>query len=212
MTNDHSTESEFERQLREKAEAESANDSEARGAVEGGAVENPSPPESEDVDPLEGMDDPLAALTEECDALRDQLLRKSAEFDNYRKRTAREVERIRKTAAESVIHDLLPVLDNLGLALHHVEDHSDPLAQGVDMVLKQMGEVLRRNGLEPIEATGKPFDPNVHEAVAQVDREDLPPGHVVEEYQRGYLLGGQILRPAKVVVNREESSPATHEA
>lgn len=209
MSDKQQQESELERRLREKMEAENEEHHE-HAALGGEKIDNPTPPETPDEDPLEGID-PLAALTEECDDLRDQLLRKSAEFDNYRKRTAREVERIRKTAAESLIHELLTVLDNLGLALSHVEDESDPLAQGVTMVLKQMDDILRRNGLEPIEAAGKPFDPNVHEAVAQVDSDDVPPGHVVQEYQRGYTLGGQILRPAKVVVS-SETSAATKDA
>jgi molecular chaperone GrpE len=206
MTEQHQNESELERRLREKAEAESSTEH-SHAALPSEEVSNPTAPEEEVEDPLEGID-PVAALTEECDELRDQLLRKSAEFDNYRKRTAREVERIRKTAAESLIHELLTVLDNLGLALSHVENESDPLAQGVTMVHKQMDDILRRNGLEPIEASGKPFDPNVHEAVAQVDSEEVPPGHVVQEYQRGYTLGGQILRPAKVVVSSETSTAA----
>ena len=145
--------------------------------------------------------DPAEALEAEHRALEDQLLRARAEFDNYRKRTAREVDRIRKTAAESVIHDLLPVLDNLELALQHAEASSGPLGEGVRMVLRQMLEILERNGLQAIDAVGLPFDPKVHEAVSRVESDDVPNDHIAQEFQRGYTLGGQVIRPSKVVVS-----------
>ena len=152
--------------------------------------------------------DQIVALEDECASLRDQLLRSRAEFENFRKRTAREVERIRKTAAESLIHELLAVVDNLELALRNARDESDPLTQGVRLVHKQMLETLSRSGLEPIDAVGKKFDPNFHEAVAQAPSDEIAPDHVLEEFQRGYRLGGQILRPSKVLVSRQGDEPA----
>jgi molecular chaperone GrpE len=146
--------------------------------------------------------DAVAALGEEVTSLRDQLLRSRAEFDNYRKRTAREVERIRKTAAESLIHELLSAVDNLELALKHSAKDGDPFAAGVRLVHKQIIDTLERSGLEKIEAVGKRFDPNIHEAVAQSPSDTVKPDHVIEEFQRGYRLGGQILRPSKVLVSR----------
>lgn len=202
-------ETELERRLRERAEAEERETLEPEHELTEAPPEPGEPPVDFEEEEAETPLDPVSALEEECEALKDQLLRSRAEFENFRKRTAREVDRIRKTAAESVIHELLTVMDNLELALKHAHDDNDPLSQGVRMVLRQMQDVLARNGLEPIEAVGKPFDPNVHEAIAQTETENLPPDHVVEEYQRGYTLGGQILRPSKVVVSRATSEAAS---
>lgn len=143
----------------------------------------------------------VPALVAERDELKDLVLRARAEFDNYRKRVAREAGRLRQTAAESLMRDLLPVVDSLERALEHAEDGSDGFAQGVEMVFAQMCEILRRNGLEPIAAVGEAFDPNVHEAVMKVESEECPEGRVVQEFQKGYRLGGYVLRPSKVVVS-----------
>lgn len=177
-------ETELERRLRERAAAEESNNI--------GTEAQPSEDASETSDPL----------AEEVAALKDQILRSRAEFDNFRKRTAREVERIRKTAAESLIHELLSVVDNLELALQHGDGDKNSLAEGVKLVHKQILDVLERNGLERIEAVGKKFDPNIHEAVAQSASDEVEADHVINEFQRGYRLGGQILRPSKVLVSR----------
>jgi len=133
--------------------------------------------------------------------LKDQVLRSRAEFDNYRKRVARETERIRKTAAGDLVRDLLPVVDNLERALEHGADASGSLAEGVGMVLKQLHDVLGQNGVEPIPAIGEPFDPNVHEAVTRMPSTKYPADVVAQEFQKGYRLGGYLLRPTKVVVS-----------
>ncbi|MBI1319559.1 MAG: nucleotide exchange factor GrpE [Candidatus Hydrogenedens sp.] len=151
--------------------------------------------------------DPAAALQAECDSLKDQLLRARAEFDNYRRRMAREMETMRKTAAESLIRDLLPVADNLERGLAHAEDRESPLVKGVEMVMKQFADVLSARGLEPVAGVGEPFDPNVHEALAQQPSEEHPADTVVLEYERGYRLGDQVLRPAKVVVSSGPAAP-----
>ena len=184
-------ETELERRLRERAEAEAA-------AAPSAAVEDGLPSDG----PGDDAPNPVAVLEEECASLRDQLLRARAEFDNYRKRTAREVERIRKTAAESLIHELLSAVDNLELGLKHSAKEGDPLTGGVRLVHKQIMDTLERNGLEKIDAVGRKFDPNIHEAVAQMPSDTVPADHVIEEFQRGYRLGGQILRPSKVAVSR----------
>lgn len=147
----------------------------------------------------------LKKASVEADQLRDQLLRARAEFDNYRKRTAKDMNRIRETAAEDLIKSVLPAIDNLERALEHVEDKSDGLAQGVEMVLKQLCDALAQKGLEPILSLGESFDPNVHEALAQQPSDEAPEGVIIQEYQRGYTLGGFILRPAQVIVS---SGPA----
>ena len=156
--------------------------------------------------PLEEVD--IDALVEERDAaaaeaarLSDQLLRARAEFDNYRKRVARDNERMRQLAAGDLIKNLLPIADNLDLALQHVSDPDDSLAQGVGMVLNQFSEALQQAGLEVIAAEGEVFDPNIHEAMLQEESNDVPAGSVLREFQRGYRLGDLVLRPTKVVVS-----------
>jgi len=139
--------------------------------------------------------------TKELEELKDRYLRVCAEYDNYRKRTTREIKEIRETATEHLIKDLLPVLDNFERALQHIPDPEDAFASGIRMVFSQLKDTLMARGLLPIETLGQPFDPNVHEALAQIESEQSE-GTVVQEYQKGYLLGKRVLRPAKVVVSK----------
>lgn len=152
---------------------------------------------------------PEEALQQELAEAKDQTLRTRADFDNYRKRMAREMERVRKTAAEMIIHDILPGIDNLDLALQHAEDQSTGLAQGVQMVFKQLQEALEAHGLKPIESLGKPFDPNVHEAVSQIPSDEYEKDHVAKVFQTGYTLGDVVLRPSKVVVSTGSENTET---
>jgi len=194
-------ETELERKLRARLEEEEAASKEAEASASSAPKTDGPTIESDFETHSPDTIDTLAALETQVEDLKDQLLRQRAEFENYRKRTSREVERFRKTATETVIHDLLPVLDNLELAISHAEGSDGPIVQGVSMVVRQLIEVLERSGLECIEALGQPFDPNVHEAVSQIESDDVPKDNVAQEIQRGYKLGGQILRPAKVVVS-----------
>jgi len=146
-------------------------------------------------------DSALSALRLERDTVQDQLLRIRADFDNFRRRVARDNEQLRKTAAQNLMRDLLPVVDNLERALSHVEDKTSGLALGVEMVLKQFADVLSAQGLEPIAAKGEPFDPNVHEALTHQPSVEYPADTVMEEFQRGYRLGDFVLRPTQVVVS-----------
>lgn len=204
-------ETELERKLRAQMDAEDDSaDAEQMLGTSAPQADDPAV-ETEEEAPAVDTLDPAEALEAEAQELKDQLLRARAEFENFRKRTAREVERIRKTATESVIHALLPVLDNLELALEHAEDAGDPIADGVKIVLKQLLDVLEQNGLEPIEALGRPFDPKVHEAVSQIESAEVPKDNVAQEFQRGYTLGGQVLRPSKVVVSLGENETGNSE-
>lgn len=179
----------------EASEAEASQEADVTAAE---ASQSESPQEATPA----ATPDPLAQALAERDEARDQLLRLRAEFDNYRKRMLREGEQIRKTAARGLIEDLLPVLDNLERALSHVADPAiHPVVQGVDMVVKSLSGTLAGHGLEPIAALGQPFDPNVHEALAQQPSEEHPADVVVAEYHRGYKLGDTVLRPAKVAVS-----------
>lgn len=163
----------------------------------------PETPESipETVDETARLEAELAVCAAERDGFKDQLLRARAEFDNYRKRIARESEQTRLAAAQGLIRDLLPVADNLERALEHAGAGDDGLAGGVRMILRQFQDILAARGLSPIPALGEPFDPNVHEGLAILPSEEHAMGMVMSEYERGYTLGGMVLRPAKVVVS-----------
>lgn len=155
-------------------------------------------------DPAEPtVDQRLQALAEEANAARDQALRAQAELDNYRKRTQRELAEERKYAALPILRDLLPGLDNLQRAIDAGQSMDDlsAMLQGVEMVAAQIGEILTRHGAAPIEAVGRPFDPNQHEAIQQMPSADHPPMTVIDEVERGYRLHDRVIRPSKVIVS-----------
>lgn len=144
---------------------------------------------------------PLDGLQREKDALQDRLLRTVAEFDNYRKRVERERGEFAAYAAADVLADLLPIVDNLERALDTPAGSSgDAFRKGVELIHKQMLDVLRKRGVKPIEALGADFDPNVHQAVIHEASSDHREGEVIEELQRGYKIGDRLLRPAMVKV------------
>jgi molecular chaperone GrpE len=138
-------------------------------------------------------------LRVERDELRDTLVRRQAEFENFRKRTERERAEQSQYASMEVVGDLLPILDDFERAL--TADSSSPeYAKGVQMIYQRMGESLKKTGLEPIDATGKPFDPHLHQAIERVETNDAPDNTVLGEFQRGYYFKGKLLRPAMVKV------------
>ena len=144
----------------------------------------------------------IGALQTELAVQRDRYLRLSADFDNFRKRTARETERSAAAQKEAFIRELLPVIDNLERALgSDVSTSPEQLRQGVQMTLQQLTQLLRLHGVEPEESLGRRFDPRYHEAVS-VRRDPSQADHVIlETFQRGYRRGNEVFRPAKVVVN-----------
>jgi molecular chaperone GrpE len=138
-------------------------------------------------------------LQEERDQLLDRLTRLQAEFDNYRKREARERTEYRDYALANAIEQFLPVLDNFHLALHS-QGSLDQLRSGVDLIVRQMEEIVRSLGVQPIPTAEARFDPRVHQAIEMVERDDLPDQQVMEEVRRGYTLRDRLLRPALVRV------------
>lgn len=190
---------EFEKMLEQKIAEEEAQENQRESMETEANADLPENMEGTSVE-LDEMRQALAAQTEECEQLKDQVLRVRAEFDNYRKRMLREMDQVRQSASSNLIKNLLPALDNLERALAHASE-DDGLAEGVRMVHKQFQEVLSNEGLEPIPARGELFDPNVHDALAAVPSEDIAQGTVVEEYERGYKLRDVVLRPARVVVS-----------
>jgi molecular chaperone GrpE len=172
-------------------------------------VVTPAGAESAPADVQRGdLEAALAQKNQEYEATREQLLRLMADFDNYRKRTARQHEEARQFATADLVLALLPGLDNLERALNAAEQDVTPssakIAEGVSMVLRQLKEALSHVGVREVQAQGLAFDPTRHEAVdiAKVPASD--DGLIVEEVQRGYLLHERLLRPAKVVVGRAE--------
>lgn len=138
----------------------------------------------------------------------DEMLRVKAEAENFRKRMNREKEQYCKYATESILEDILPVIDNLELAAEHgrkVEDCKD-IVQGVDMTIKIFMDTLKKHGLEPVEIVeGQEFDPTWHEAMAEEEREDMESGNVVQIMQKGYKLKDRLLRPARVIVSKNKN-------
>jgi molecular chaperone GrpE len=143
----------------------------------------------------------IARMTDEKNDLMDRLLRKQAEFENFRKRGEREMHEAYGRARADLMGELLPVIDNFDLALHHAENaSSDVIHEGVQLIYKQLMDTLGRLGLESIEAEGLPFDPELHDAVATEPNEEVPDHTVVGVLQRGFKLGDRMLRPARVKV------------
>jgi molecular chaperone GrpE len=155
--------------------------------------------------PEESLD--VEALQAERDELFDRLQRLAAEFDNYRKRNARESASLIERASERLVKELLPILDDLGRALDAAEEHEEAkLEEGVRLVHRALSDLLAKEGLAEISTDGR-FDPHVHEALLS-QPSDEEEGTVIEVVQKGYKLGDKVLRPARVVV----SGPQVHEA
>ena len=140
-----------------------------------------------------------AQLKKQRDDYYDRLLRKTAEFDNYRKRIDRERLQVSEAAAADLLKELLPLVDDLERALR-AEGDDNAIRKGVELIHKQLIEILRKRGVRPIEALGADFDPHYHMAVAHEHAEDKREGEVIEEFGRGYMLGDRLLRPAMVKV------------
>jgi molecular chaperone GrpE len=155
----------------------------------------------------ESLEERLASAEAEAETHLNDLKRLAAEFENYRKRVAREQESLSARAAERLVKELLPIIDDLERALEAAEEHEEAkLEEGVRLVQRQLASVLEREGLAEIETNGK-FDPHVHEALLSQPSE-AEEGAVIEVLQKGYRLGDRVLRPARVVVAapKEEAS------
>ncbi|WP_421901566.1 nucleotide exchange factor GrpE [Maridesulfovibrio sp.] len=157
-------------------------------------------------------EDELKALCREhvcpaCDVMgeaKEERLRALAETENIKKRLARETDELKKFAADSILSDLLPVLDNLDLALDHAQnlDACKDFVIGVDMTRKMFLETLAKHGLKAVGKVGEEFDPNFHEAMGMAQVADLPDNSIAQIMQRGYVLKERVIRPAKVMVNK----------
>jgi len=146
--------------------------------------------------------DDVTQLKQQRDDYYDRLLRKTAEFDNYRKRTDRERLQLSEAAAADLLTELLPLVDDMERALKADagSDGGDAVRRGVELIHKQLIEILRKRGVKPIDALGADFDPHFHMAVSHEPADGRREGEVVEEFRRGYMLGDRLLRPAMVKV------------
>ena len=149
----------------------------------------------------------LKAKAAKADENWDKYVRTSADLDNYKKRAARERTEAIKYANEALLEKLLPVVDNFEAALAAANNTSganvESLKTGVNMIYSQLKNFLAENGIEEIDAAGKPFDPNLHEAVSQQATENVPEGHVAQQMRKGYKFRDRLLRPAMVVVAKK---------
>jgi molecular chaperone GrpE len=147
-------------------------------------------------------------LQKESDKNYDLYLRSQAEMENIKKRNRKEKEDYLKFASESLIKEMLPVLDNLEKALSHSDNENNvhALKEGIRLTLKGLKDTLSKSGLEEVKGLGEPFDPCFHEAVSEMDDPKAKPGTVITELQKGYTLNTRLIRPAMVVVNRQKAS------
>lgn len=163
------------------------------------AEENDSPATIEP----ESVEDGSEGLQADLDRFRDLALRSQADFENYKKRSAREKEEAIKYANSSLLEKLIAIVDNfeLGLEAARAEGEKSPVFSGMSMVLKQLMDFLADSGLQPIDATGQKFDPNLHEAIAHEPSDGFEEGVVVRQTRRGYRMKDRLLRPSSVVVS-----------
>ena len=158
-------------------------------------------PVTEGAEEIQRLREALETKTREVEGQQDRYLRTVAEFDNVRKRSAREREEYTRYANESLLRDILPVLDNLDRAMQAARSEpTTSLTTGVELIQRELLRVLEKYGVTPFSSVGQPFDPERHEAIARVQRADLPDMSVAAETARGYLLHGRVLRPAMVTV------------
>ena len=160
----------------------------------------PDTPEASDA----AATDELEALRAELEQLKAQSLVERADLENQRKRIAREIEAARKFANERLLADLLPVFDSLDAGLAAAGAEAGALRDGLELTYRQLLKVAGDNGLSVVDPTGAAFNPEHHQAISQVDAGDAAPGSVVQVFQKGYLLNGRLLRPAMVVVARDD--------
>ena len=185
-------------------------DAEASAADKEYPQSKPEKADQEEVDdPMKDLESQLETKEQQAKENYDRLLRVSAEFENYKKRTSRELEEFRKFANQSLIKEMLSVIDNLELAMNSTNGHKSidqGLLQGLDMTHKEILKVFEKFNVKPIEAKGQIFDPTYHEAVMQEETDEAGENTVINELQKGYLIHDRLLRPAMVVVARSKES------
>ena len=196
-----------EENAKEASEDEEVSDNEEEEPDEEQEPDEEEEPDEEDEDKksgkkLFGKKNKKDKKDEKIEELTDRLTRQMAEFDNFRKRTEKEKSQMYKIGAKDIIEKMLPVVDNFERGLDAVkeEDKEDPFIQGMEMVYKQLMTVLGELGVKPIEAVGKEFDPNLHNAVMHVEDENFGENIIAEEFQKGYMYRDSVVRHSMVKV------------
>ena len=186
----------------DQPDAGAAAETEPRNAADQPDADPTAPDEAPEPSEVERLTEDLAAAREEVQRLEDQFLRQAAETENYRKRVAREKQDAIRYANESLVRDLLPVIDDLERAVEHglTDDNGQSLLDGVALVHRSCLEALQKHGVTQVTAKGEPFDPEKHEAFAQVETAEHDANTVVDEVHRGYYLNDRLLRPSLVSV------------
>ena len=171
-------------------------------------VAEPADSEETELSPAEKLGRELAAAQAEASRNWELYLRERAELENFRKRTQREKQDAIRFANDRLLKELVPVLDNLERAVEHAQtegEENQGLLEGVNMTITLFHKVLTEFGVQPISAVGDPFDPNLHQAMGQIETVEHPPNTVVNQLQKGYLLNERLLRPALVMVAKAPS-------
>lgn len=160
------------------------------------------------------LNEKVAELEKLSTQLKDQLLRKAAEFDNYKRRTENDFASLTKFAAENIITQLVPVLDDFNRSLKSIKEkaENDSLYKGIELIYAKFLKVLEAQGLKTMDVVGKEFNVDVHDALMQMPRADVPPHTVLEEVEKGYLLFDKVIRHAKVVVSAAPAEEPVQQA
>ena len=192
-------EQKLEEMQQEIDEAEAAQEDAAEGSEEEAPEEAASEAAAmqEEIEALKGQ---VEKLTGDLQEKKDRLLRLQADFDNFRRRSAKEREEISAVVTQNFCKDMLPLLDNFERAMAAETKDVEAFQKGVEMIFTQFQEILKKNGLEHIEAIGQKFDPNFHQAVMRVEDPDKEDDTVAQELQKGYMVKGRVIRPSMVQV------------
>ena len=192
-------EQKLEEMQQEIDEAEAAQEDAAEGSEEEAPEEAASEAAAmqEEIEALKGQ---VEKLTGDLQEKKDRLLRLQADFDNFRRRSAKEREEISAVVTQNFCKDMLPLLDNFERAMAAETKDVEAFQKGVEMIFTQFQEVLKKNGLEQIEAVGQKFDPNFHQAVLRVEDPEREDDTVAQELQKGYMVKGRVIRPSMVQV------------
>lgn len=192
-------EQKLEEMQQEIDEAEAAQEDAAEGSEEEAPEEAASEAAAmqEEIEALKGQ---VEKLTGDLQEKKDRLLRLQADFDNFRRRSAKEREEISAVVTQNFCKDMLPLLDNFERAMAAETKDVETFQKGVEMIFTQFQEVLKKNGLEQIEAVGQKFDPNFHQAVMRVEDPEKEDDTVAQELQKGYMVKGRVIRPSMVQV------------
>jgi molecular chaperone GrpE len=194
---------------KEKASPETVEKEEA-STTEDQGEEAPAEEEKE-LDPFEELQEQLKKKDQELAEQKGDFLREKADLDNFRKRLVKDKEDAVQYANQRLLKELVQIDDNMNRALDAPNATLETLREGIEMIQKQFASFLKTQNVEPVEALGKPFDPNLHEVMTQLESDEHDEGAVMQEYSKGYTLNGRILRSAKVVIAKKPEEPKEKE-